>query len=289
MGEKDKSKRCCIYCGNKGEKNFIEKAHAIPEALGNEVIQNEECDECNSYFAKNIEEDFTNFLSFPRVIYGIDGKNGKPTMEYNDAEIAAKYLDFSKTELDWGRFNGVKEIAKDMSKYKGAVILDEANSVTNAGLNLVNIKAVKPINIYRTLCKSVIGVVDNKIRKNFKETIKWLRYDQHKDEKLPMISVCSNARICKTPQLMIYIKNNEKTELPYCFADFRIANFSFLFVIPFVDKDAVNFADRENYENFLNSLKWIKKECYTMLDFSSSEGVNIRNILNFQMFKPSVD
>ena len=44
MGEKDKSKRCCIYCGNKGEKNFIEKAHAIPEALGNEVIQNEECD-----------------------------------------------------------------------------------------------------------------------------------------------------------------------------------------------------------------------------------------------------
>ena len=104
-----------------------------------------------------------------------------------------------------------------------------------------------------------------------------------------MISVCSNARICKTPQLMIYIKNNEKTELPYCFTDFRIANFSFLFVIPFVDKDAINFADRENYENFLNSLKWIKKECYTMLDFSSSEGVNIRNILNFQMFKPSVD
>lgn len=123
LGEKDKSKRCCIYCGNKGEKNFIERAHAIPEVLGNEVIQNEECDECNSYFAKNIEEDFTNFLSFPRVIYGIDGKSGKPTMEYNDAEIAAKYLDFSKTELDWGRFNSVKEIAKDMPEYKGLLFL----------------------------------------------------------------------------------------------------------------------------------------------------------------------
>ena len=80
LGEKDKSQRCCIYCGKRGEKNFTEKAHAIPEALGNEIIQNEECDECNDYFANNIEEYFTNFLSFSRVIYGIDGKNGKPSL-----------------------------------------------------------------------------------------------------------------------------------------------------------------------------------------------------------------
>lgn len=86
-----------------------------------------------------------------------------------------------------------------------------------------------------------------------------MRYDKHIDEKLPLISICCWAKICVTPQIMIYIKNNEKPELPYCFADFRIANFSFIFILPFVDKDVINFADRENYENFLDGLKWIKK------------------------------
>ena len=65
-GEKDKQKRKCIYCGgimNDGMTRYKEIAHAIPEALGNiKFIQNEECDTCNDYFARNAEEDLCNFL-----------------------------------------------------------------------------------------------------------------------------------------------------------------------------------------------------------------------------------
>ena len=56
VGESDKNKRRCIYCGgflgDNKRTTFKEKAHAIPEALGNKkFIQNEECDSCNSFFA----------------------------------------------------------------------------------------------------------------------------------------------------------------------------------------------------------------------------------------------
>ncbi|MEX6156050.1 HNH endonuclease [Providencia hangzhouensis] len=41
------------------ETSFNKEAHAISEALGNKsIILNEECDNCNEFFDKNIERDF---------------------------------------------------------------------------------------------------------------------------------------------------------------------------------------------------------------------------------------
>ena len=203
-------------------------------------------------------------------------------MEYNDTKIAAKYLDFSKREADWGRFNVVKELAEKMPNYKGAVILDEAKSMTETGLILKYVKSVKPINIYKTLCKCVIGVIDDQQRKFFNETFKWIRYDFHSSEKLPIVRICKYCKVCITPQIMIYIRNNEKVDLPYCFADFRIANYSFLFIIPFVSKDTTDFSDKKNFECFIDQLDWVNKTFYTNYDFSSSDCISINNILSFE-------
>lgn len=71
FGETNKKKRKCIYCGGCMEDNtaeFKENAHAIPEALGNKTyFQCEECDNCNDFFAKNVEEDMCNWLSMVRL------------------------------------------------------------------------------------------------------------------------------------------------------------------------------------------------------------------------------
>ena len=51
IGEPQKNKRCCLFCGKmEPEASFTQKAHAISESLGNKsIVQNEECDECNNF------------------------------------------------------------------------------------------------------------------------------------------------------------------------------------------------------------------------------------------------
>jgi HNH endonuclease len=52
VGEPDKSKRVCRFCGRKQpDVTFKNVAHAISESLGNKkIILYEECDECNARF-----------------------------------------------------------------------------------------------------------------------------------------------------------------------------------------------------------------------------------------------
>ena len=48
IGEQDKDKRKCRFCGRTGKENFHDVAHAIQDSLGNSLlICNEECDVCN--------------------------------------------------------------------------------------------------------------------------------------------------------------------------------------------------------------------------------------------------
>ena len=103
VGERDKSRRKCIYCGGtQVEENasFKEKAHAIPEALGNKnFIQNEECDICNEYFAENAEEDFSNMLVFNRLKYGLKGKNGYPIFQFGSKKYA-RFFDWEEEDYE---------------------------------------------------------------------------------------------------------------------------------------------------------------------------------------------
>lgn len=59
IGETDKSQRTCRFCGRKQpDVSFNNIAHTISEGLGNKnIITNDECDECNKWFGKEIEQD----------------------------------------------------------------------------------------------------------------------------------------------------------------------------------------------------------------------------------------
>lgn len=71
--------RSCRYCGKSDPTLFRNVAHAIPEFIGNRfVISVDECDECNSFFANEIDNHFANFLGLRRTLWRVRGKNGVP-------------------------------------------------------------------------------------------------------------------------------------------------------------------------------------------------------------------
>ena len=80
----NKAHRLCRFCGrykNDGA-TFRSTAHAIPESTGNKwLISYHECDDCNSFFDKSIENDFGKRNELFHTFQGVEGKKGKKATE----------------------------------------------------------------------------------------------------------------------------------------------------------------------------------------------------------------
>ena len=73
----------CRFCGQGPPRTTFKKAaHAIPESLGNKsIFVNHECDACNEFFGKGIENDFGNWSKPSRTFSRIRGKKGVPKIK----------------------------------------------------------------------------------------------------------------------------------------------------------------------------------------------------------------
>ena len=82
------NKGVCRYCGkNNSQVNFKKLAHAIPELLGNKYLfSNDECDDCNSYFDKHLENNLANFLGISRTTSQVVGKKGIPKVKSSSGD-----------------------------------------------------------------------------------------------------------------------------------------------------------------------------------------------------------
>lgn len=281
VGERDKSRRKCIYCGGtQVEENasFKEKAHAIPEALGNKnFIQNEECDICNEYFAENAEEDFSNMLVFNRLKYGLKGKNGYPIFQFGSKKYA-RFFDWEEEdyEKDWGCFEAVKEIVKT-KHIKCLIIIDiGGNKKIDEHMNISYIKDFCPMHAYKTMVKCVIGLIGNDNLLSFQDTIKWLRY-RNDFCKLPQVAIVKCQRLIIEPELYIFQRKDETNwNIPYCYGELRVLDQIYVFIIPFCSKDKKEFITVDDYAPFKQLLDEIYVE-YKLCDFSdvSCSGVNM--------------
>lgn len=273
IGESDKKKRKCIYCeGNMehGDASYREKAHAIPEAVGNtKFFQNEECDSCNDFFAQNAEEDLSNMLMFNRLQYGIKGKEGYPTFQLTNNRYV-KYFDWETEDYqkNWKYFESIKKIVKKQ-KVKGPAVIDIGGNI-NVG-EYVAIEALKdyiPMHVYKTLVKSLIGLIGNENLVDFKDTIHWLRYEEEY-VKLPEVAMLKASKIYKEPELYIFVRKDEcDYTLPYCYGEIRIIDQIFIFIVPFCSKDQRQFCNIKYEQAFLDILNKIYGN-YALIDLSS--------------------
>jgi len=237
IGESDRNDRVCRFCGKSTADpgvTFRKVAHAIPEALGNKgLILNEECDRCNEVFGNTIEQDLIAYFNFHRVFWAIKGKNGVPKIKFKNGCIAHKE----------GKFEiGYKPgLGKSESAVLKQVTLDSHDRIATA-------------NIYKSLCKIAIGVIDAEKLKYFGRTISWLLAEEDHPQVLPRVAVLNAPQMrVESPQIVLYERLSAMADLPHLVAEFKFKTLVFVFIVPFSDLDTKTFFCEEDYNSFWQS------------------------------------
>lgn len=258
IGEFEKSKRVCRFCGKKGEEvTFNNKAHAISEALGNKtLLLFDECDNCNEKFSKSIEPDIVNYFSFFRTAFGVHGKNGKKKIKGEDFEIQHKddVVEFREFESFTSK-DGETRILKMPGKAKLG-------------------------NVYKSLCKYFVSVIDKSLLEYFENTISWINSDENRNN-LPKVALkIHNQNVKKQPELLVYHRKNQNINLPFAVGEFRMTNINVLFIVPFNKNydPKVNLEKNDLFWEAFNFFKVNRDIIYS--DFSGDKVANFKFKLN---------
>lgn len=266
IGEPDKSKRVCRFC-NKGseEVTFKKIAHSISESLGNKkIITNDECDSCNEKFGSGIENDMILYLNLYRNFFSVKGKNGIPKLKGKNFEI-------------YNNGEGKIEIKHFLNE-------EEENdpNFDNSKIQLETNQNIVFQNIYRTLAKYALSVIDKQSLNNFENTIRWIN-QEFDGEKLPKIAMLTSYDLfCNHPQLIIYKLKKDHDSLPHAVAEFRFTFLTFAFIIPFSSKDKIDYSNEEDFNNFWKFFKHynsVKGWKFSKIDDTTPK--KLKMILNF--------
>ena len=234
VGEKDKDKRCCRFCGKSGPNIFGDKknAHAISYFLGNNAIFClEECLECNNEFGKGIEQDLMNYYGYYRAAEGrLSRTSKKPLsaigMNYEQAGNSLKI--FADEPME-----GMPKVGEKIPK-EGFLV------------HLSNKEPVVLHNVYRVLVKYVIACIPNMYLPEFRVTIDWVK-GKKKPRKgsLPPVYRYEKLDNIEKPSLCVYIRKDDKMDMPYCVGEIRFMECLYVFAIPYCKKDVMKeYLDR---------------------------------------------
>jgi hypothetical protein len=276
IGEKDRSKRICRFCGRTMANGafFRKEAHAISKGLGNRtVILLEECDECNEYFGKTIERDLLTYLSLYRTFFGILNNDNKiPTIKgknfeyrnHGDRNISLHIID-----------DGINTFPEDP-------LLPPTNILLK-----YNEKIIKQ-NIYKVLVKFGLSILDSSKIVKFKDTIEWLRNADNFKNNLPKIALLTTYDLFKEkPLLTVYKRKNDNINIPYAVAEFHFTFLTFVYIIPTFTDDEKYFLSVDEYTEFWKFFKHydLAKE-FRFESFDDSISREVQFNLNFVQNKP---
>ena len=238
-GNSDKKSRVCKYCGKSMSDGatFHNEAHAIPESLGNKtIISADECDACNEFFSNTIDKDIFEYLKLYRTLYGKKGKTGIPELKFKNGTVITH--DGEKAVIIQQMHGNEDKI--DFTKDSFKIPLEFINKINF-------------MNIYRSLVKYVLAITPNDEIINFPETVKWIMNIKNNGDVLDLPSVAMMIDILnyyEQPIMMVHKRKTDDVSLPYMYAELRITNFIFVFIIPFSNKDAISFGEDKNFEYF---------------------------------------
>lgn len=273
IGEPKREKRVCRFCNNSMNTEpkvyFRKKAHAFSEALGNKsVVLNEECDTCNETFGSTIEKDFIGYLDIFRVFFKVKGKSGIPKLKYANGAMIHNSLDEDSSEK-----NITVISSQDISH-------DQENDTLSTSLQTTH--KIKEVNIYKTLCKYALSVIDDNELVNLKHTIDWLMSNDDKKKQLPKVAtLISNNLYVDTPVLGLYIRKDNDYTIPHIVGEFKFKSLIFVYILPFSDKDKNDFLDKESFKNFWNAFKHYSSiPSWKYHDFSCTKSKKVQYKIN---------
>ena len=211
IGEEKKQKRICRFCGKSSPEVSWNKAHAIPEGLGNKHIYcYEECKSCNTRL-KVIDDNLTNWFDFRRNQAGVTCKGGG--IPHGGGRNYVLGEDQSVQIFDEQCGTG------HLSNFK----LQGACPVTDQG-------------IYKALCKIVVDLIDKDHLPHFQQTIRWIN-GEVKASFYPQVAQVYGLPQIPAPQETIFVSKDgiDKDDAPYCFAVLRIFDMAILYALPHID------------------------------------------------------
>lgn len=237
IGEKVKEHKVCRFC-KKGypSVSFDKKAHAISEALGNKtLVLTEECDDCNWKFSQTIEPDLINYLAMYRTFYGIKGKGGFK-------EFKGKNFKFFKHQTLELHFTEDQDNSKDEDGFPKAIKLESGRKIAQQ-------------NIYKTLVKFVLSVIDKDQLVHFNDTIDWINGTLELQELPKIAEFTFYDKLLEQPTLTVYTRSDENPVYPYIVGEFHFIFTKYIFIIPASSKDHFNFTSKDEYELFWKKFK----------------------------------
>lgn len=217
----------CRYCRNGSNVvKFKKEAHTLPELIGNKLLFSlDECDTCNEYFDKNLENDLANFLGIERTTTKIQGKRGIPKHKSKEG-------------------NRVEVVGGDI-----LILESEDIPITHViDENTIRLSSEKskytPIEVYKCFTKMALAIlpdIDIDCHR-FSETINWVRHNieplNYDNQILQMYSTfISGNNPLPAIRIMLFRRKSSSDSLPYMFCVIAFKNMMFQYVVPFSKKD----------------------------------------------------
>lgn len=263
IGEADKTRRICRYCG-KSEPATIFKntAHAIPEALNNKhIVCREECDSCNEWLGNNVEQHLINYLAFWRTLYQIPGKEGQKKYTGKDFEMDPA---------------GKIHVRVDSP-------LDDPAPTFPITFSLTAVDKFSPQNIYKAFCKMVVCVLPKQYLSRCQPAIDWIMGRREITQLPPVWHKQVKRSALQSPELLVYVKKEKDRALPGIIGEFSYAQLKFVFILPLCETDEMAFLSPDEFEIFWKTFKHLgKMENWQHQDFSSVEKKTIGFMLTIE-------
>lgn len=264
IGEIEKSKRVCRFCGTKGDKPNIfgnlKNSHAISLFLGNDsIFCLEECKSCNEKFGRGIEGDLDNYYNAYRALEERASREGNPLSLHSfNCEKIGNRLNYYSSHTEHNQPMAGERIPKE-----GLMIhIDEKNPVCLH-------------NVYKVMVKYVIACLPNEYLPYFKTTVEWImRKKKPRRHSLPPLYRIETLPEVKNASLSIYIRQDEKKDMPYCIGELRFMENLYIFAVPYCkDKDVMHPYLANQLDKFVQTRYrlLLKKYKFTIENFCDDE------------------
>ena len=222
----------CRFCGEQPpQATFKLEAHALPEALGNKSLFSDyECDACNAFFGKGIENDFGNWSKPMRTFARIRGKKGIPTLKKEGTGgWRIEYDDSSGFNIT--RYEDTPDFL---------VINEETLEVTFQFRRDVH----TPVAVLKAFVKMGLTLLPEAEVQNFSHAVKWIKNPDHNKglvavSTFPVIySFIPGPMPFDKIALLLYRRKNGVDGVPYAFFTLAYGNEAFQVILPSPEKDA---------------------------------------------------
>ena len=221
----------CRFCGRQApEVSFKRVAHAIPELLGNKKLFSlYECDACNTFFGRGIENDYGNWSKPMRTLTGRKGKKGVPTLKGGGEDGWRIERENNHFAINAGKNEGNRPF-----------VANEDHRTVDFALKC---DPHRPMAVHKAFVKMALSILPERELPNFRQALAWIMNPDHREE----VPILAPALVTFTPgpapidgiKVGVICRKNKAPEIvPYAFLLLSYGNESFQVILPSPERDA---------------------------------------------------